>query len=95
MRGGFVQAYLRISVELTQQHANVLPVFDEILAIRNDLIAFRSEGEGRGGRVQAQRLAQTCLDIRQIGHVVDRHGSLTDHRIDFFLHFPVGLRVLE
>ena len=38
-------------MELAQQHADVLPVFDEILTVRDNLIAFGSEGEGRGGRV--------------------------------------------
>lgn len=82
-------------MQFAQDYADSLAVFDEVSAIADDLIAFGSQGECRGCRVQSQSLAQARLNIRELGHVFDCHGSFADHGVDFFLQRPVCLWVLE
>jgi hypothetical protein len=66
--------HLWISVEVFQQEKNVLSILDQILAIRDDLIALCDQRQRRSRRVQAQSLAEACLEVWELAHVFEGYG---------------------
>lgn len=88
-------AHLWISVHLVQQEDNVLSALDHPPAVSHDLVALGGENQRWSRWVQAQSLAEACLEIWELAHVLERHGRLANYSVDFFLELRVCLRVLE